>query len=103
MIFSKVWMFLLALALAAAFGVAFMAPKPAARGSRKATKRGGVDWGQRIREAEARLQGAKTDLAQAKEARRSALATKHEVIHQIKGELKEKDEKTKSPKPKRKE
>ncbi len=35
MIFSKVWMFLLALALAAAFGVAFMAPKPAAREATK--------------------------------------------------------------------
>ena len=53
------------------------APKPLARGSRKATKRGGVDWGQRIRDAEARLQGAKTDLARGKEAlvkaRRQAL------------------------------
>ena len=35
MIFSKVWMFLLALALAAAFGIAFMAPKPAAREATK--------------------------------------------------------------------
>ena len=35
MLFSKVWMFLLAVALAAAFGIAFLAPRPAAREATK--------------------------------------------------------------------